>query len=95
MSRNGVATLAIIAVLGATVTTGCGPFGKKETVVTIDQVPTPVRLAIEKVAVGSRIKSIEKIERGGKITYEVEYIKGGKELDAYFAEDGTSVKGVQ
>jgi hypothetical protein len=38
---------------------------------------------------------IEKIESGGKVTYEVEYMKDGKELDAYFTEDGQPVKGAQ
>jgi hypothetical protein len=31
----------------------------------------------------------------GKVTYEVEHIKDGKELDAYFTEDGQPVKGAQ
>ena len=31
----------------------------------------------------------------GKVTYEVEYMKDGKELDAYLTEDGQPVKGVQ
>jgi hypothetical protein len=43
-------------------------FGKKETDVTITQVPAPVRAAIEKVTTGSTVKSIEKIERNGKVT---------------------------
>ena len=68
---------------------------EKETVVTITQVPPPVRVAIEKVTAGSTIKSIEKIESGGKVTYEVEYMKDGEGLDAYFTEDGQPVKGVQ
>jgi hypothetical protein len=75
---------------------GCTLLGKKETVVTITQVPPPVRSAIEKVTAGTTInKQIEKIESGGKVTYEVEFMKDGKEHDAYFAEDGRIVKGVQ
>ena len=84
-----------IVLLSAFLAGGCSFFDKKETVVTISQVPAPVKIAIEKVTAGSKIKSIEKIERGGKVTYEVEYIRDGKELDAYFTEDGTPVKGVQ
>ena len=57
--------------------------------------PPSVRVAIEKVTAGSTIKSIETIESGGKVTYEVEYTKDGKELDAYFTEDGQPVQGVQ
>lgn len=85
----------LIALLISSVTISCGMFGKKETVVTITQVPGPVRAAIEKVTTDSKIKSIEKIERNGKVTYEVEYEKEGKELDAYFTEDGTQVKAAQ
>ena len=44
---------------------------------------------------GSKIKSIEKIERNGKVTYEVEYEKEGKEIEAYFTEDGAQVKAAQ
>ena len=54
-----------------------------------------MRAAIEKVTTGSTVKSIEKIERNGKVTYEVEYVKEGKEIEAYFTEDGTQVKAAQ
>ena len=95
MRRPALVSMVVILLLGPLVATGCSLLGKKETVVTIAQVPPPVRAAIEKVTAGNTIKSIEKIESGGKVTYEVEYMKDGKELDAYFAEDGTIVKGVQ
>ncbi|HEX9444596.1 MAG TPA: hypothetical protein VGA73_10770 [Candidatus Binatia bacterium] len=52
-----------------------------------------MRTSIEKVTAGAKIKSIEKIESGDKVTYEVEYIKDGKELDAYIEPDGRIVKG--
>jgi hypothetical protein len=94
MSNLIFASVVVMLLLGP-LATSCALFGKKETVVTIDQVPAPVRTAIEKSTAGSAIKSIEKIERNGKVTYEVEYTKDGKELDAYFAEDGTQVKGAQ
>ena len=95
MSRLALAGMVVVLLLGSLVVTSCALFGKKETVVTITQVPPPVKAAIEKVTAGSTIKSIEKIESGGKVTYEVEYIKDGKELDAYFTEDGKPVKGAQ
>lgn len=91
----GLVKSILIAVLISSVTSSCGMFGEKETVVSITQVPAPVRAAIEKVTTGSKIKSIEKIERNGKVTYEVEYEKEGKELEAYFTEDGTQVKAAQ
>lgn len=85
----------LIALLISSVTISCGMFGAKETDVSITQVPAPVRAAIEKVTAGSKIKSIEKIERNGKVTYEVEYEKEGKEIEAYFTEDGAQVKAAQ
>ena len=94
MSRLTLTSIVVVLLLGP-VATSCALFGKKETVVTISEVPSPVRTAIEKVTAGSTTKSIEKIERDGKVTYEVEYVRDGKELDAYFAEDGTQVTGAQ
>jgi hypothetical protein len=95
MSRLALAEMVVVLLLGSLPVTSCALFGKKETVVTINEVPPSVRVAIDKVTAGSTIKSIEKIESGGKVTYEVEYIKDGKELDAYFTEDGQPVKGAQ
>lgn len=95
MSRLALAEMVVVLLLGSLLVTSCALFGKKETVVTINEVQPSVRVAIDKVTAGSTIKSIEKIESGGKVTYEVEYIKDGKELDAYFTEDGQPVKGAQ
>jgi len=89
-----LAGMVVVLLLGSSVITSCTLF-RKDTDVTIAQVPPPVRKAIEKETAGGTIKSIEKIESGGKVTYEVEYTKDGKELDAYFTEDGQQVKGVQ
>jgi len=95
MSRSALVGAVVIVLLGSLSATSCALLGRKETVVTTAQVPPPVRTAIERVTAGSTIKQIEKIESGGKVTYEVEYMKDGRELDAYFAEDGQQVKGVQ
>jgi hypothetical protein len=95
MSRLALGAMAVVLLLGSLAVTSCALFGKKETVVTINEVPSSVKVAIDKVTAGSTIKSIEKIESGGKVTYEVEYMKDGKELDAYFTEDGQPVKGAQ
>ena len=95
MSRLALAEMVVVLLLGSLPVTSCALFGKKETVVTINEVPPSVSVAIDKVTAGSTIKSIEKIESGGKVTYEVEYIKDGKELEAYFTEDGQPVKGTQ
>ena len=87
--------LAILVASSPLAITGCAFLDKKETVVAIHEVPPKVRTAIENVTAGSTIKSIERIEQRGKVTYEVEYAKEGKKLEAYFAEDGTRVAGAQ
>ena len=94
MSRLTLAGMVVVLLLGSSVVTSCTLF-RKDTDVTISQVPPPVRKAIEKETAGGTIKSIEKIESGGKVTYEVEYMRGGKEIEVYFTEDGRPVKGVQ
>jgi hypothetical protein len=94
MSRLTLAGMVVVLLLGSSVVTSCTLF-RKDTDVTIAQVPSPVRAAIEKETAGGTIKSIEKIESGGKVTYEVEYMSPGKEIEVYFTEDGRPVKGVQ
>ena len=95
MSRFRWLLLAICVASSPLAITGCAFLDKKETVVTINEVPPKVRTAIENVTAGSTIKSIERIEQRGKVTYEVEYAKEGKQLEAYFAEDGTRVAGAR
>jgi uncharacterized membrane protein YkoI len=94
MSKRVLVSMIVILFFGTLIVPGCGLW-KKETVVTIAEVPSPVKAAIEKVTAGSTVRKIEKIESGGKVTYEVEYRKEGKDLEAYFAEDGKMVKGAQ
>jgi hypothetical protein len=95
MSQIQRLLLATCIAAGSLATTSCAFLDKKETVVAINEVPPSVRTAIQNVTAGGTIKSIEKIERRNKVTYEVEYAKDGKQLDAFFAEDGTRVKSAQ
>jgi hypothetical protein len=44
---------------------------------------------------GSKVKEIEKIEFGGKVTYEVEYTTDGKEQEARFSEGGKLLMNAQ
>lgn len=90
--RSLVLAMFVVLLLGSSFLAGCSLVGKKESVVTIAQVPSPVRAAIEKLTAGASIKAIEKIEWNGKVTYEVEYQKDGKQLDAFFTEDGNRVE---
>jgi hypothetical protein len=94
MSRLTMLSTVVILFLGALNPLGCSP-SKNETDVTIAQVPPAVRAAIEKLTAGSKVKEIEKIEFGGKVTYEVEYTKDGKEQEARFSEDGKLLTNAQ
>ena len=85
-------SLTLILFLGWFLVASCGLW-RKETTMTVAELPAPVRTAVEKVTAGSTITQIEKIESGNKVTYEVEYQKDGKGYETYFAEDGTIVKG--
>jgi uncharacterized membrane protein YkoI len=86
---NFTARITLAALIGS-----CSLW-RKETKVTMTDLPAPVRTAVQKTTAGSTVTQIEKIESGGKVTYEVEYRKDGQDHETYFAEDGTIVKGVQ
>ena len=94
MSKRVLVSMIVVLFLVTLFAPGCGLW-KKETVITIAEVPSSVRTAMEKVTAGATVRKIEKIESGGKVTYEVEYRKDGKDHEAYFAEDGKMVKGAQ
>jgi len=87
-------SMGVILFLVTLNVSSCSP-SKRETDVTIAQVPPAVRVAIEKLTAGSTIKEIEKIEFGEKVTYEVEYIKDGKEQEARFSENGKMLYSAQ
>src|SRR4029453_5607633 len=91
MSGRAMVSTVVILFLGTLNLSSCSA-SKKETDVTIAQVPPAFRAAIEKVTAGSKIKKIEKIEFRGKVTYEVEYTKDSKEQEAEFSEDGKNAE---
>jgi hypothetical protein len=94
MSGRVIASMVVILFVGTLTVSSCSP-SKKETNITIAQVPPPVRATIEKVTAGSRIKEIERIECGGKVTYEVEYTKDGNQREVEFSEDGKMLNEAQ
>jgi uncharacterized membrane protein YkoI len=79
---------------------GCAAKEKKEAPaekVSLSQIPSPARAAIEKMTAGGEIKSIDKETEKGKIIYDVEATVGGKDVEYDVAEDGailTSAKSV-
>jgi hypothetical protein len=94
MNPHKPVSLSLILSLCALLVASCGLW-RKETKMTMAELPAPVRAAMEKVTAGSTVTQIEKIESGNKVTYEVEYRKDGKNHETYFTEDGTIVKGAQ
>ena len=94
MNAHKLAKLTVALSLSALIVGSCGLW-RKETKITMNELPEPVRIAVQKITAGSTVTEIEKIESGGKVTYEVEYLKDGKNHETYFAPDGTIVKGAQ
>src|SRR5512133_2405631 len=61
----------------------------KEEKVSIDQVPAAVKAAIQ--AEGGKIEDIAKQTADGKVIYETDLIKDGKEIELRVGEDGKLV----
>lgn len=57
--------------------------------VTLADVPAAVRAVIEKHVGNGEIKKIDKEKEDGKIVYDVEAKKNGKDIELSIAEDGT------
>ena len=79
--------LALAVMLGAS---GCSILGggKKETKVTMDQVPAAVKATLEAQAEGGKITEIEKEMKHGKAVYEAEIMKDGKKIEVKVDEAG-------
>jgi len=59
---------------------------------TLDQVPAPVQKTIRENATVGSLKPIKRETRDGRVQYDVEYEKEGKNLRLTVNEDGTIVK---
>jgi uncharacterized protein YpmB len=80
-------------VLIALVVVGIGwPTGSQADEVSIDQVPPAVRATIERETRGGRIKEIERERKNGRIVYEVEFVRDGKEREIHVDSDGKVLK---
>jgi hypothetical protein len=60
--------------------------------VPLAQVPPAVRATIEREMQGGRLKEIERETKNGRVVYEVEMVRDGKERELHIAEDGTVLK---
>jgi hypothetical protein len=63
-----------------------------EEVVAIDTIPAAAKVAIEKLAVGGKIKSVESVTKGQTVTYEAVIAKGLKKSEVVVAADGSIQK---
>lgn len=83
-----VVAMALMAGLATTVTWAAKSNEEREVKVTLDQVPSAVKTAIEQKRQGAKIEEIEKETEGGKSTFEIEIVQDGKKSEIKFAEDG-------
>jgi len=96
MSRKSyrlVALVAMVVVLSGSLAWSLAGENKKrekeqERPVTLQQLPSPVRVTIEKEAGQNKMKEIEQVTRGEKRFYEAEWVDGGKTVEIKVAPDG-------
>jgi hypothetical protein len=62
---------------------------KEEQVVTIQQIPAPVRTVIERESAGGVVEEIQKETKAGKVQYEADIIKAGHKIGLEIGEDGS------
>jgi hypothetical protein len=62
---------------------------KHEEVVTIDQIPHPVRAVIQRASAGGIVTEIQKETRNGKIKYDADIVMGTQKIGLKIAEDGS------
>jgi uncharacterized membrane protein YkoI len=65
---------------------------EKEQKLTMDQLPAPVKATIEKEAAGGTIGEIVRDTEKGKMFYEAQITKNGKDRYVHVADDGKVLK---
>jgi uncharacterized membrane protein YkoI len=65
---------------------------KDEKPISMDQLPAPVRTALEKEAKGGTIGQVTQETEKGKIAYEAEISKDGKQRYVHVSQDGKILK---
>ena len=60
--------------------------------VPIESIPAPARAALEKLATGGKIKSVETVTKGQTVIYEAVIAKGLKKSEVMVAADGSVQK---
>src|SRR5262245_59492082 len=90
MRALSIAAIGLAAVLG-----GCATTGEKEkeheTVVTMDQLPAPVKATLEKESAGGKVIENEKETKDGKTVYSADVMIKDQKWDIMIGEDGKVV----
>ena len=60
--------------------------------IAIDSVPPAAKAALEKLAIGGKIKGVESVTQGQTVTYEAVIVKGVKKSEVVVAADGSIQK---
>jgi hypothetical protein len=65
---------------------------KGETHLTMDQLPAPVKAAVEKESAGGKVGEVEKETHRGKTFYEAQITKDGRESYVHVSPEGKVLK---
>jgi uncharacterized membrane protein YkoI len=65
---------------------------EKEQKLPLEQVPAPVKAAIQNESQGGKLEKVTKETEGGRTFYEAEIEKDGKEFYVHVSEDGKVLK---
>ena len=68
---------------------GKGGREERDQTVSLDQVPPPVKAAIERESAGGQVTGISQATEGGGAAYAVRIAKSGQETTMYVKSDGT------
>ena len=60
--------------------------------VALDNIPAPVKSAIEKKSAGGKIIKVEMVSKGPSVSYEAAITENGKKLEVAVKPDGSSAK---
>ena len=90
MKRIVLSVVVIVAL--ATATDGWSKGKRKETHLTMDQVPAAVKATLERESAGAKVEEIEKETEHGRTFYEAEIVKNGQASYVHVAEDGKVLK---
>lgn len=88
--QGGITWLLAGGFLGACIVTGCGLLTHRTG--GIENVPPPVKTAIERETSGGLVREVLETRHGDVTVYKVAYVRNGKKTVVGFAKDGAVMK---